>query len=104
MNRLSKQNLHNIRCVFEEKTGTDLNPNHREHPKNRAKYLILAAVLCALLLASCTQTLFTPLSGDELALSGTYLGDGVVRVEVVNRADKELKFQNQYFLQKNYFV
>lgn len=95
MNRLSKQNLHNIRCVFEEKTGTDLNPNHREHPKNRAKYLILAAVLCALLLASCTQTLFTPLSGDELALSGTYLGDGVVRVEVVNRSDKELKFQNQ---------
>lgn len=95
MNRFTKRNLHNIRCIFEERTGMDLNPGHREHPKSRTKYLVLAAALCALLLASCTRTLFTPLSGDELALNGSYLGGGIVSVEVENRSDKMLEFQSQ---------
>lgn len=71
MNRLTKDNLHNIRCRFEEKTGVDLNPDHRNVSGRKTKYLVLAAAVCALLLASCARTLFSGLDGDELSLDGT---------------------------------
>ena len=95
MNRMTKDNLHNIRCRFVEKTGVDLNPEHRNAAGRKAKYLVLAAAVCALLLASCARSLFSGLDGDELSLGGTYLGDGIVSVEVVNRSDKTLEFQKQ---------
>lgn len=94
MSRFTKKNLHNIRQTFEEKTGVNLNVESRVSPK-KTKYLLLAAALCALLLASCARTLFSGLNGDDLSLGGTYLGDGIVSIEVVNRSDKALEFQKQ---------
>ncbi len=94
MSRFTKKNLHNIRKTFEEKTGVNLNVESRVSPK-KTKYLLLAAALCALLLASCARTLFSGLNGDDLSLKGTYLGDGIVSIEVVNRSDKALEFQKQ---------
>lgn len=94
MNRFTKNNLRNIRQTFEEKTGVNLNVESRVSPK-KTKYLLLAAALCALLLASCARTLFSGLNGDDLSLKGTYLGDGIVSIEVVNRSDKSLEFQKQ---------
>ena len=94
MSRFTKKNLHNIRQTFEEKTGVNLNVESRVSPK-KTKYLLLAAALCALLLASCARTLFSGLNGDDLSLKGTYLGDGIVSIEVVNRSDKALEFQKQ---------
>lgn len=94
MSRFTKKNLHNIRQTFEEKTGVNLNVESRVSPK-KTKYLLLAAALCALLLASCARTLFSGLNGDDLSLKGTYLGDGIVSIEVVNRSDKSLEFQKQ---------
>lgn len=94
MNRFTKNNLRNIRQTFEEKTGVNLNVERRVSPK-KTKYLLLAAALCALLLASCARTLFSGLNGDDLSLKGTYLGDGIVSIEVVNRSDKALEFQKQ---------
>ena len=94
MNRFTKKNLHNIRQTFEEKTGVNLNVERRVSPK-KTTYLLLAAALCALLLASCARTLFSGLNGDDLSLKGTYLGDGIVSIEVVNRSDKSLEFQKQ---------
>ena len=94
MNRFTKNNLRNIRQTFEEKTGVNLNVERRVSPK-KTKYLLLAAALCALLLASCARTLFLGLNGDDLSLKGTYLGDGIVSIEVVNRSDKALEFQKQ---------
>lgn len=94
MNRFTKNNLRNIRQTFEEKTGVNLNVESRVSPK-KTKYLLLAAALCALLLASCARTLFLGLNGDDLSLKGTYLGDGIVSIEVVNRSDKALEFQKQ---------
>lgn len=97
MNRMKKQNLRNIKCMFEEKTGVDLNPAHRMGRKMPGrKLVILAAVLvCCLALTAFTYPLFSSLDGDELALSGSYLGVGIVEVFVENRSDKELQFQNQ---------
>ena len=94
MNRFTKKNLHNIRQTFEEKTGVNLNEGRPASPK-KTTYLLLAAALCALLLASCARTLFSGLNGDDLSLKGTYLGDGIVSIEVVNRSDKSLEFQKQ---------
>ena len=94
MNRFTKNNLRNIRQTFEIKTGVNLNVERRVSPK-KTKYLLLAAALCALLLASCARTLFSGLNGDDLSLKGTYLGDGIVSIEVVNRSDKALEFQKQ---------
>ena len=94
MNRFTKNNLRNIRQTFEEKTGVNLNEGRPASPK-KTTYLLLAAALCALLLASCARTLFSGLNGDDLSLGGTYLGDGIVSIEVANRSDKSLEFQKQ---------
>lgn len=97
MRRMTKQNLNNIKCIFEEKTGTDLNPNHRMHTRRPMKRMLLIAAVIGvcLLMAAFTYPLFTPLDGDELSLSGTYEGNGIVSVHVENGSDKALEFQKQ---------
>lgn len=93
----TKQNVRNIKCIFEEKTGVDLNPAHRQQPKKSVKWMVLvaAAVICGLMMAACGVALFSPLNGDELSLSGTYEGNGIVSIFVENGSDKSLTFQKQ---------
>lgn len=95
--KFTKKNLRNIKCVFEEKTGTDLNPAHRNCPGYaHRKVLVLAVILTlGLLMAAFSYPLFTPLDGDELSLTGAYEGNGIVTIYVENRLDKDLKFQKQ---------
>lgn len=97
MSRMTKQNLHNIKCRFEEKTGTDLNPAHRMGRRFPVRKLMLVAavIVCGLAMAAFTYPLFSSLDGDELALNGSYLGGGIVSVDVENRSDKVLQFQNK---------
>lgn len=97
MSRMTRKNLHNIKCIFEEKTGTDLNPVHGTQPRRPVRKLaVLAAVMiCCFALAAFTYPLFTPLDGDELSLKGTYEGNGIVSVYVENGSDKTLEFQTQ---------
>lgn len=97
MSRFNKQNMHNIKCIFEEKTGADLNPAHRTGSRRSAGKLALVAAILAvsLLLAAFTEPLFSPLEEDELSLCGTYEGNGIVSVYVENGSDKVLKFQKK---------
>lgn len=96
MNRMTKQNLHNIKCRFEEKTGVDLNPARRIPASGSRKLVLLAAVLAGCLLMSAfAYPLFSPLDGDELSLHGTYEGNGIVSIYVENRSDKTLNFQSK---------
>lgn len=97
MSRFTKENMHNIKCVFEEKTGVDLNPAHRTQPKRSVRKLVLLAAVIAgcLLMSAFAWPMFTPLDGDELSLTGMYEGNGIVSVYVENRSDKDLKFQEQ---------
>lgn len=92
-----KKNLRHIKNIFEEKTGTDLNPAHRMgHRRPARTALVLVAVITLfLVMAAFTEPIFSPLSGDELSLSGSYAGNGIVSVYVKNGSDKELKFQEQ---------
>lgn len=95
MSRMTKQNFHNIQCIFEEKTGVDLNPEHQRRRFPRKKLMLIAAVLaCGMLLASCSYLLFSPLYEDALSLRGSY-ENGVVSVLVVNGSEKNLRFQKQ---------
>lgn len=97
MGRLTKRNLYNIKCIFEEKTGAVLNPAHRTQRKRpvRAALALATAIVACLALVAFTGPLFSPLDGDVLRLSGSYEGNGVVTVYVENGSDKELKFQEQ---------
>ena len=94
MKKMTKQNLRNIRCRFEEQTGVDLNPKH--HHKSipvRKIWILAAAILACLAMAAFTYPLFSSLDGDELSLSGAYEGNGIVAVQVENQSDKRLEFQ-----------
>ena len=96
MKQMTKRNLRNIRCIFEEKTGMDLNPAHHQRSfPVRKLWVLAAAVVCCLGMLAFTCPLFSSLDGDELALSGTYEGDGIVSIQVENRSNKQLRFQNQ---------
>lgn len=97
MSRFKKENLRHIRNIFEEKTGADLNPAHRYQPRRPARVTLVFAVvlLFALTMAGFTMKLFSPLSGDELSLAGTYEGKGIVSVQVENKSDKDLRFQEK---------
>ena len=93
MSAMRRKNLAAIKRRFEEETGVVLTPA-RTVPVR--KLLLLAAVIacCAVMLAF-TSPLFTPLEGDELSLTGTYEGNGIVSILVENRSDKKLKFQSK---------
>ena len=91
MNRMTKQNLNNIKDRFERETGASLQKEPAVVP--RGKLLFLASVLAVgLLLTAFAVPLFSPLDGDELCLDGSYLGDGIVSIRVENRSDKVLTF------------
>lgn len=96
MSAMKRKNLRNIKCRFEEKTGVDLNPTHRAGRTPVRKLLVLTAVIaCCIAMLAFTHPLFTPLDGDELSLSGTYEGNGIVSIYVENRSDKQLTFQSK---------
>lgn len=96
MKRMTKKNLHNIQCIFGEKTGVDLNPAHRQWPfPARKLWILAAAVIASLAMTAFTYPLFSSLDGDALGLYGTYEGNGIVSIRVENRSDKELKFQKK---------
>lgn len=94
MSCMTKKNLDNIKDIFELKTGVDLAPVQPYRPVRKLVALAVA-VICCFALAAFTYPLFTPLDGDELTLSATYEGDGIVSVFVENGSDKNLEFQKQ---------
>ena len=91
MNKMTKQNLANIKDRFERETGTSVQPQQRHLPAGRI--LVLAVlVTMGIMLTAFAVPLFSPLDGDALSLEGTYLGDGIVSVRVENRSEKVLTF------------
>lgn len=96
MKGMSKKNLQNIRRIFEEKTCTDLSAIQREPSfPVRKIWILAAAMVTCLALAAFAYPMFSSLDGDELSLSGSYAGNGIVHIRVENHSDKELKFQHQ---------
>ena len=94
MDSFNKTNLQNIKDIFEEKTGVALETRRRRQPI-RAAMLVAAVLVCSLTMTAFAVSLFSSLSGDELSLSATYEGNGIVSIHVENQSDKELCFQQQ---------
>ena len=94
MDSFNKTNLRNIKDIFEEKTGVALETRHHRQPI-RAAILVAAVLVCSLTMTVFAVSLFSSLSGDELSLSATYKGNGIVSIQVENQSDKELTFQQQ---------
>ena len=72
MNSFRKSNLQNIKNIFEEKTGVELEsaPVWRYSIK---KYVVIAAVLvCSFTMTAFAASLFSSLSGYYLSLSSNY--------------------------------
>lgn len=103
MSRMKKQNLQNIKDIFEGNTGVDLSHRKYAHRPVRTTVIFAVVIACCLAMVAFTYPLFTPLDGDALSLTGTYLGDGLVSVYVENGSDKDLVFQKQLKL-KNWFT
>ena len=92
-------NLEHIRDIFQEKTGVEFCVT-RSQSRIRG-VLILAAVLCCLTAgAAAGRGLFSSLDGDELAFRAVYQGDGVIAIEVENRSERDLNFQQQIKLKR----
>jgi len=89
----NKINLLNIKSVFEEKTGVELNTRKAVHRPLRTVLVLIAVIACSLSLTAFAINLFSSLSGDDLALNATYDGNGIVSIAVENRSDKNLVFQ-----------
>ena len=62
------------------------------HPVSFRRIVILAAIFGTILsLCAFTYTYFSTLSGDNLILTATYAGEGVVLAQIENQSDRELK-------------
>lgn len=58
------------------------------------RMIAVAAIMLVMLTATAFAIkIFSSLSGDDLSIAATYLGDGIIAVEVENRSDKDLTFQ-----------
>lgn len=101
MNSFSRNNLRNIKAVFEEKTGVEL-PAQADGRRAKSVMIMAAAVVLvfSVTLTAYADSLFSSLSGDELGLSASYEGEGVVSIQVENWSDKELSFQHQLRLMR----
>ena len=93
MSSFSKTNLQNIKDIFEEKTGVEL-VFRRRRPIG-ASVLVVAVMVCCLTMTAFAVSLFSSLDGDDLSLSATYEGNGLVSIQVENRSNKNLSFQPQ---------
>lgn len=94
MDSFKQTNLQNIKHIFEEKTGVTLKTQPHHSPV-KVTILLVAVLVCCITITAFGVSLFSPLSGDELRLSATYDGNGIVSIQVENQSDKELHFQPQ---------
>ena len=93
MDSFSKTNLQNILDIFESKTGVKPLNEQRQFKPMKIASTIAVMILCFLMLTAFTVVRFSSLSGDELSLSASYEGNGIVLIEVENRSEKDLEFQ-----------
>ncbi len=94
MDSFNNANLKNIKNIFIEKTGVALDIRQHRRPM-KAAMLAAAILLCGFTMTVFAFSIFSSLSGDDLSLSATYEGDGIVSIQVENKSDKTLSFQKQ---------
>ena len=95
MGSFNRNHLKNIRDIFENKTGVELSSHKSVRHSFRTGMVLIAVFVCFFTITAFAMNLFSSLSGDDLSLSATYEGNGIVSIQVENRSDKALTFQSQ---------
>lgn len=98
MERMTEQNLRNIKTIFQQQTGVDLSPARRRPV--RLAVLVAAAIVCLVAATGFAVVKFSDLAGDTLGFSSAYQGNGVVSIAVENRSDRVLRFQEKLKLMR----
>ena len=104
MNRMQKHNLYNIKRNFEKKTGTKLISAESKEgtafaetavPRKRLpRVALIAAIITAFFtLTAFAVSIFSTLAGDNLTMTASYYGSGIVWVEITNQSHKDLKLE-----------
>lgn len=93
MSTFRQENLNHIRDIFQTKTGVELSPRRSVSHAVRAA-VVLAVVIVCFTITALAAGLFSSLDGDDLGFNATYEGDGIVKIQVENRSEKELRFQS----------
>ena len=93
MSPFNKNNLTNIKNIFEEKANVDLTARKPIRRTARNTAVLSGFIACCFTMTAFAISLFSSLSGDDLGLYATYEGNGIVSIIVENRSDKELDFQ-----------
>ena len=100
MGSFNRDHLQNIRDIFENKTGVELSSHKSVRHPVRTGVVLVAVVACFFTITAYAISLFSSLSGDDLGLTATYEGNGVVSIQVENRSDKDLNFQSRLKLMR----
>lgn len=100
MGSFNRNHLQNIRDIFENKTGVKLSSRKLVRHPGRTGMVLVAVFACFFTITAFAMSLFPSLSGDDLGLTATYEGNGVVAIQVENRSDKELNFQSRLKLMR----
>ena len=100
MSSFNQTHLKNIKSSFEEKTGVELASRKPVRHPVRTVTVLTAAFVCCFTMTAFAISSFSSLFGDDLSLSATYEGNGVVSVQIENKSDKELDFQSRLKLMR----
>ena len=73
-------------------------PSHRSARKWMT--VLLAAVIVVVGLVACSPVLFNSLAGDDLSFHSSYMGNGIVEINIENKSDKVLHFQKKLKLER----
>ena len=96
----SKENLNNIRDIFQAETGVELPARKTRHPVRLM--VVLAAALICLTISALGGGMFNSANGDDLSIKAEYMGGGVIHVHIENMSDNMLEFQEQLELKRAY--
>lgn len=94
MSTFKQENLDHIKDIFQSKTGVELSVQRPVQRTVRTAVVLAAVIVCLTATALAATSLFSGLDGDDLGFKTTYEGNGIVSIEVENRSDKVLRFQN----------
>lgn len=93
MNKFNKENLKNIKNIFENKTNMNLSCENKFQGPIKAVTILISILIFGLTMTAFTAGLFSSLSGDDLGFQTIYEGNGMVSVIVDNKSNKTLNFQ-----------
>lgn len=92
---MKQENREQIEEIFERKTGVNLSKGKRRKSTRVRVAFLAAVILCFLSFSAFSYRKFSSIDEDDVAFRATYMGDGVVCINVNNQSDKKLEFQEK---------